>query len=215
MGEFYAWALTGQVTRLQLLPNLDDRRDDDDREEDDPSWRVSSDLPPRQLFRLRPSGGMDVEVQLVDSGVALQNSHTVTVAWAAREGAGHGFCVFVSNHTTGASARLEANVRQLRSRVKASTIVPFGILAALPAALAILAWLTSPGSITGLDTSILLLAASIAIVVLFALGAIVAKVAADYMHSEDDEKIWAAVDAAIAEGNKRQRKRNSRLLYGS
>ena len=215
MDEFYAWALTGQVRRLQLLPNLDDRRDDDDWEGDDGSWRVSTSLAPRQMFRLHSSDGVDVEVHLVDSGVAFQNGHTVTVGWAAREGAAHGYCVLVRNHTTGASARLEANVRQLRSRVKAGKIALFGMLAALPAALAILAWLTSPGSLTGFDTSFLLLAASIAIVVLFALGAIVAKVASEYLHSEDDEKIWAAVNAAIAEDNRRLLKRNARLSYGS
>ncbi len=181
----------------------------------DASVRIATTLLPRQLFLLRTPEGTQVEVQLVDSGVAIQNSQIVTVVWAAPAGSRHGFAVFVRNHSTGASARLKANVRRLRPPIPVSRILPLGGLAALPAILAIFAWLLSPASLTGLNTGFFLLVAIVGVVLLFALGAIVTKVAFDYLRSEDEDRIWIAVEAAIADGNRRFNAQNARRSYGS
>jgi hypothetical protein len=209
MGEFYAWAVTGQVSRLQLWADSDDRTNGDEFD-DDGSLRIANRMVPHQKFVLHSRNGRDTPVHLSDSGVALQNGHVATAAWAARQGAVHGHCIFVQNHTTGASSRLEANLRHVRSEVATGKIVGFGILATLPAALALLAWLFIPGSLTEIDATGFLVGASIALVVLFLVGAIVAKLVFDYLRSEDDEKIWSAVSQAL-EADARQIERQTTL----
>lgn len=197
MGEFYAWAVTGQVGRLKAWTDSDDRAPAGDDPADNGSMRIATRMVPHQEFVLRALGGRETPIHLSDSGIAFQNGHIATAAWAAREGAVHGHCVYVENHTTGASVRLEGNLRHVRSEVERTKIIGFGMLATVPAALALLAWLLIPGSLAEVDASVFLVGASIALVVLFLVGAIVAKLVFDYLRSEDDEKIWAAVRSAI------------------
>src|SRR5688572_32062785 len=111
MGEFYAWAVTGQVTRLEIWSDPDDRPDPDGAVDDIGSVRIATHMADQQKFLLRARDGTDTPVHLIDSGVAFQNGHTVTVVWGARQGSTYGQCVFVENHSTGAQQRLMENVR--------------------------------------------------------------------------------------------------------
>lgn len=198
MGEFYAWAVTGQVTSLQVWSDTDNRVETMDAADEASSVRIANKMVDQQKFALRSREGASVEVHLVESGVAVQNGHIVTVVWAAREGSSHGHCLFVRNHTTGATARLLGNIPYVRSDVKTSKIVGFGLLATLPATLAILTWLLIPGSLADVEISVFLVGASIGLVVLFLVGAIVSKLVLEFLRSDDDEKIWTAVNKALA-----------------
>jgi hypothetical protein len=198
MGEFYAWAVTGQVTNLQLWSDTDNRADTIEQTDEASSVRIANKMVDQQKFALRSREGGSVEVHLVESGVAVQNGHIVTVVWAAREGSSHGHCIFVRNHTTGATSRLLGNIPYVRSEVNSSKILGFGLLATLPAALAILTWLLIPGSLADVDLSVFLVGASIGLVVLFSVGALVSKLVLEFLRSDDDEKIWTAVNKALA-----------------
>jgi hypothetical protein len=198
MGEFYAWAVTGQVSRLRVWSDAGDGLDADNAGDADSSVRIATRLVEKQEFLLRSRDGREMQVHLTDSGVALQNGHFATVAWAAREGAQHGHCIFVQNHTTGATARLLANIQQVRSEVSARKVVAYGALAAVPAAFALVAWLFIPGNLAEVDATVFLVGGAVAVVALFSIAAIVAKLVLNYLHSEDDEKIWAAVRKAMA-----------------
>jgi hypothetical protein len=215
MGEFYAWAMTGQVTGLEVWADTNDRPDTDDQSEESGSVRIANRMLEQQKFKLRSRDGREMEIHLIDSGMDFRNGQVATVAWAAREGAIHGHCIFVKNHTTGATARLKTNLRHVRSEVKTSKIVGFGMLATVPAALAILAWLLTPGSLAEIELGVFLVGASVALVVLFSVGAIVAKLVFDYLRSEDDNKIWKAVDKALAASihQPRPQRYDSRIPY--
>jgi hypothetical protein len=198
MGEFYAWAMTGSIAGLEVWSDADDRPESgEELDEDGGSMRIANRLVEQQKFVLRSRDGREMGVHLIDSGLTFRNGHAATVAWAAREGADHGHCVFVKNHTTGAAARLKPNLRYIRSEVNSRRIAMFGLLATIPAALAIFTWLLIPGSLADVDLSIFLAGAGVALVVLFLVGAIVAKLVFDYLRSEDDDKIWVAVDKAL------------------
>jgi hypothetical protein len=194
MGEFFAWAITGQINRLRAWSDAGDLSETDGEDEE----RDATKLPKQQKFVLRSHDGRETEVHLVDSGTILRNGHIATIAWAAREGALHGHCIFVKNHITGVESRLEANIRYVRPAVKTGKLFLFGLLAAMPAALALLAWLLIPGSLADVDLTVFLLGSVVALLLLFCVGAIVAKLLSEYMRSEDDEKIWAAVAKAVA-----------------
>ena len=196
MGEFHAWAVTGQVSRLQVWSDADSSSDTDDA--GDGSVRIATRMAEKQQFLLRSRDGREVQVQVADSGVALQNTHIATVAWAAREGASHGHAIYLKNHTTGAASRLEVNIRQLRTQVNTGKLVRYGALGAVPAAFALCAWLLIPGSVAELDAGVVLVGMSVALVAVFTVGIIVAKLVFDYLRSEEDDRIWAAVSKAIA-----------------
>src|SRR5262245_46899192 len=122
MGDFHAWALTGQVNKLQVWTDSDDQAVGDDSA-DSGSMRIATRMVPHQKFVLRARNGREMSVHLSDSGVAFQNGHVATAAWAARQGGVHGHCVYVENHSIGASARLKANLRHIRSEVATTKIV--------------------------------------------------------------------------------------------
>ena len=212
MSEFYAWAVTGQVAQLQAWSNPDDRQNGDGADENS-SVTITTRLVEQQRFLLRARDGREVQVHLVDSRIAFQNGQIATAVWAAREGAVHGHCIFVDNHSTGASSRLNANLRHVRPIVKASRIIPFGALAALPAALALTMWLLIPGSLSQVNLSVILAGAGAACVLLFLVGAIVAKLVFEYLRSEDDEKIWAAVSRAMAADNEQLQRQPLRVMH--
>jgi hypothetical protein len=197
MGEFYAWAVTGQVTRLEIWSDPDDRPDPDGAIEDIGAARIATHMAEQQKFLLRARDGTDTPVHLIDSGIALQNGHTVTVVWGARQGSTYGQCIFIENHTSGAQKRLMDNVRMIRPQVEQSKVIGFGLLATVPAGLAILTWLSAPGALFAIDATTFLVAAAVALVLLFAVGAVVSKLVFDYLRSEDEEKIWAVVARAL------------------
>ena len=197
MADFHAWAVTGQVNKLQVWSEPADRRGTGAWADDGPSMRIASEMAVQQRFQLRMRDGKERQVHLVDSGMALQDGHVVTLVWAARAGATHGHCVYMENHTSGATQRLAANLDLVRTQVQTGKIVMYGALATVPAALALLAWLVIPGSFTGVEVPVLMLGGGIALVVLFTIGAIVARLVTVYLKSEDEEKIWTAVKRAI------------------
>ena len=198
MSEFYAWAVTGQVANLQMWSDADDHVEGSDIGDDASSMRIANKMVDQQKFTLHSREGGAVEVHLLDSGVVVQNGHVTTVVWAAREGSSHGHCIFVRNHTTGATARLLGNIPYVRSAVSTGKVAGFGLLATLPATLAILTWLLIPGSLADIDISVFLVGASIGLVVLFSVGAIVSKLVLEFLRSDDDEKIWTAANKALA-----------------
>ena len=198
MAEFYAWAVTGQVARLEIWSDPDNRPGPDGRTDEAGSVRIATRMAEQQKFVLRARDGTDTPVHLIDSGVVIQNGHTVTLVWGARQGSTYGQCIFVENHTTGAQTRLMDNVRQIRPQVEQSKVIGFGLLATVPAALAILTWLSAPGALFELDPTTFLVGAAVALVLLFAVGAIVSKRVFEYLRSEDEEKIWGAVSRALA-----------------
>jgi hypothetical protein len=198
MGEFYAWAVTGQVTGLHLWSDTDNRAGAADEADAPPSVRIANKMVEQQRFELRTRDGGTVAVHLLDSGVAFQNGHIATVVWAAREGSSHGHCIYVRNHTTDATARLLGNIPFVRPEIQTRKIACFGLLATLPALLAILTWLLIPGSLVEVDTSVFLVGVSIGLTVLFTVGVIVSRLVLEFLRSDDDEKIWTAVNKALA-----------------
>jgi hypothetical protein len=214
MGEFNAWALTGQVGKLQVWSAPGEGRGaDGEADGEQGSVRIATRIVKQQKFVIRSRSGREMPVHLKDSLLAFEDGQLVTAAWAAREGAKHGHCVYVKNHSIGAAERLEANLAFLRSEVKAGKIAGFGLLAAVPAACALFAWLLIPGSIAQIDATLFLAGVAIALVVLFMIGAIVAKVVFEYLRSEDDEKIWIAVTKAITLENQQQQQQAERRPY--
>lgn len=197
MGDFYAWAVTGQVTRLEIWSDPDDRPDPDGAIEDIGAARIATHMAEQQKFLLRARDGTDTAVHLIDSGIALQNGHTITVVWGARQGSTYGQCVFIENHSTGAKQRLMENVRLIRPQVEQSKVIGFGLLATVPAALAILTWLSAPSALFAIDSTTFLIGGAVALVLLFAVGAVVSKLVFDYLRGEDEEKIWGAVAKAL------------------
>lgn len=204
MGDFFAWALTGQVSKLHVWSTGNPAEKDD-------SGAVAPSAAQgaiQQQFLLRSGEDRETPVHLSDSGLAIQNGQIATVVWTARAGATHGHCVYVLNRSTGAYARLPASLRHIRSQVSAGRIILYGALATIPAALALMAWLLIPGAFREIDTKLFLARGAIALVVLFTVGAIVAKLAFDWLRSEDDDKIWAAVARAVDADTQRMQDRH-------
>jgi hypothetical protein len=199
MGDYYAWAATGLVAGLDSWSEPDFGGESVPTGDGAGSVRIASRMVDRQRFLLRQRDGADIEVSLLDSGLVLRNGHAVTVVWAARKGAAHGYCVHLDNHTTGAETRLPHNIKLIRPKVTMMRTAKFGLIATLPAAVAMLTWLLIPGSLDGVDANMFFLASTVALVVLFAVGLVIAKVVLDYLQADDDQKIWQAADEVVAQ----------------
>lgn len=199
MGEYYAWAATGLVAGLESWSEPDFGSEAVPTGEGSGAVRIASRMVERQRLLLRQRDGRDIEVSLLDSGLMLRNGHAVTAVWAALKGAPHGYCVHLDNHTTGAEARLPHNIKLIRPQVSLRRTAKFGLLATLPAALAMLLWLLIPGSAEKINNSSVILGATIAMVILFAVGIVIAKVVLDYLQADDDQKIWQAVDEVVGQ----------------
>lgn len=198
MSEFFAWAATGLVVGLQTWSESDGA--DEKVYKNGRSTARSHDpaLVDRQRFFLRQRDGREIEIYLVDSGIAFRNGHAVTAVWAARQDAAYGHCIYLENHTTGAIARLPENVAAIRSKVRPWKVAGLGFLAAFPAALTLLAWLIYQRGPAFVHQKAFFVSASIALVLLLIIGAVVAKLISDYMRTDDDQKIWLAADKALA-----------------
>ena len=197
MGEFLAWAATGIVTGLQTwsAPGGSAARNDRRNRRSKPAQNGS--LSYRQRFFLRQRDGRDIEILLIDSGIPFQNGHAVTAVWAARASAPYGHCIYLENHTNGAIARLAENVSLIRKPARFWKIAVSGFLVTCPAALALLGWLVWQRGLTYMYERTFIISAVIAMVLLFVIGVVVAKIVFDYLRAEDDQKIWHAADKAL------------------
>jgi hypothetical protein len=198
MSEFFAWAATGLVVGLQTWSESDGAEDKVYKNGRSTGQAHSASLVDRQRFFLRQRDGREIEIYLVDSGIAFRNGHAVTAVWAARQDATYGHCIYLENHTSGAIARLPENVAAIRSKVRSWKVAGLGFLAAFPAALTLLAWLIYQRGPSYVHQKAFFVSASIALVLLLIIGAVVAKLIADYMRADDDQKIWLAADKALA-----------------
>jgi hypothetical protein len=198
MGEFYAWAATGIVAGLESWVTPDLGAETARHPDDEKSVHIASRMVDRQHFLLRQRDGRDAGIDLANSGVSMRNGHIVTLVWVAREGSAHGHCIFIQNHTTGAASRLPHNIKLIRSAAGAGRVALFGLAATIPAAIAMLAWLLTPGGLATVDPGVFFAGAALAIAVLFFVGALVSKLMFDYQRSEDDSKIWRAVNLALS-----------------
>ena len=194
MGEYTAWAATGLVAGLESWAEPDFGPDAGSDAVDAGAVRIASRMVERQKFYLRQHDGRDIEVNLTDCSLLLRNGHAATAVWAARKGADHGFCLHLENHTTGAEMRLPHNIDHIRTKVGLARTAKYGLIATIPAAIAMLAWLLIPGTLDQIDINWFFLGATTAIVVLFVIGLIVAKLVLDYFQADDDQKVWQAVD---------------------
>ena len=205
MGEYQAWAATGTVAGLESWseadfgPEVDSNVIDVFEAADPGAVRIASRMVDRQKFYLRQRDGRDIEVNLVDCSLLLRDGHVATAVWAARQGAEHGFCLYLENHTTGAEMRLPHNIEHIRSKAGLARTAKYGLMATTPAAVAMLLWLLIPGTLDQIDLNWFLLGATAAFVVLFFIGLIVAKLVLDYFQADDDQKVWQAVENILAQ----------------
>ncbi len=192
MGDFFAWAATGIIAGLQSWADPGDRA---------APLAAKGIMPPRraqrQRFLLRQRDGRDIEILLIDSGIAFRNGHAVTAVWAAREKAPYGHCIYLENHTTGAIARLQENLKLIRKKERWWKIAIFGFLATLPATLAIVGWLVLRHGVTQIHDRTFIVSAAVAALLLFVIGIVASKLVFDYLRAEDDRKIWLAADKAL------------------
>jgi len=194
MGEFFAWAATGIVVGLQSWskPARNGAPPDQDKGQPGSRGMVS-----RQRFFLRQHNGRDIEILLVNSGIAFRNGHAVTAVWAAREKAAYGHCIYLENHTTGAIARLQENLSVIHQRTRWRDILFFGFLSTLPATLIIVGWLYLQRNTSQISDPIFLLSAGVAAILLLVIGIVASKLVFDYLRTEDERRIWMAADKAL------------------
>jgi hypothetical protein len=195
MGEFFAWAATGLVAGLELWSQANNGKNGD---------KSLGQVPPapgpdhRQRFYLRQRDGQDIEILLIDSGMAFRNGHAVTAVWAASKGAPYGHCIYLENHTTGAIARLPENISLIRPQAGFWKVAMSGFLATFVAALALLLWLFLQRGPSYLQHKMFWISAAISLSLLFVIGVVVSKLVFDYIKADDDQKIWMAADKALA-----------------
>jgi hypothetical protein len=195
MGEFFAWAATGLVVGLEAWSGADDGRPEKEKAN---GGGQSQAAPQRQRFFLRQREGQDIEILLIDSGIAFRNGHAVTAVWAANRGAPYGHCIYLENHTTGAIARLPENVSLIRPQVGFWRVASFGFIATFLAAGALLLWLFLQRTPSYAHFKMFWISAAISLSLLFVIGVVVSKLVFDYIKADDDQKIWLAADKALA-----------------
>ncbi|NJM33320.1 MAG: hypothetical protein HC850_00015 [Rhodomicrobium sp.] len=121
----------------------------------------------------------------------------MTAVWAARKNAAFGHCIYLENHSTGAIARLSDNVGLIRSRTRSWRYSVFAFLATFPAALMLLGWLILNRGTASLKSEAFFLSATVGLILLFVIGAVVSKLVFDYLRINDEQKIWIAADRAL------------------
>lgn len=194
MGEFFAWAATGVVAGLQTWSEADNRKKDQR-----PGQHATRRIPMvgRQRFFLRQRDGRDIEILLIDSGIAFRNGHAVTAVWAANERATYGHCIYLENHTSGAIARLQDNLAAIRRQVRWWEIALFGFLATFPATLVLVGWLFVQRAPAQIYDKTFIISATVAAILLFVIGVVASKLIFDYLRAEEERKIWLAADKAL------------------
>lgn len=197
MGEFYAWAATGVVAGLQIWP----KPNGSGERRTLPSHHKSGAHPQpvihRQRFLLRQRDGRDIEILLIDSGIAFRNGHAVTAVWAAHEKAPYGHCIYLENHTTGGIARLKDNLELIRRRARWWKITVLGFLSTFPATVALIGWLLLQRGSSQTHEKTFVISAAFGTLLLFIIGVVASKLVFDYLRAEDERKIWLAADKAL------------------
>lgn len=198
MSEFFAWAATGLVTKLQSWSDDDQPEANSGRR--GKSARAGSANQPsgQQRFNLRQRKGREIEIVLVDSGMSFRDGHAVTAVWAARKGSPYGHCIYLENHTTGAIARLPENILLIRPKVNAWKVAGMSFLATFPALTMLLAWLVYQRGTEFMQQKAFFISGGVAALFLFIVGAVAARLISDYLQADDDQKIWLAADKALA-----------------
>jgi uncharacterized membrane protein len=194
MGEFFAWAATGLVTGLELSAEAGNASHAAQHR----SALSAAAVAHFQRFFLRQRGGLDIEILLVDSGLAFRNGDAVTAVWAAGKGAPYGHCIYLENNTTGAIARLPENVALIRPRAASWKVLAYGFLATLLAAAGLLVWMVMQRGTFYLQHKMFWISAAISLALFFVIGVVVAKLVFDYIKADDEQKIWMAADKALA-----------------
>lgn len=189
MGDYSAWTVTGVITGLKPAsePALDEK----------PAARkgvarATSRSAESHNFSIRQRDGREVEIALGGDIGGLRNGHVVTAVWVARKGVKHGFCVLLDDHATGESIRLDDNVKLIRPKVTLLQTAKFGLLATLPALVAMVLWAFVPGSLDAENIGTFAIVAVMALIVLFGIGLTVAKLVLDYLQADHHQKIWQA-----------------------
>jgi hypothetical protein len=192
MAEFFAWAATGIVAGLQSWS-----RNAAGHGMPSANGAVPAPIVDRQRFFLRQQNGRNIEILLVDSGIAFRNGQAVTAVWSAREKSAYGHCIYLENHTTGAIARLHDNLALIRRKTRWWEIALFGFLATLPATIFLIAWLALQRGTGRVYDNTFFLSAVMAALLLFIIGIVASKLVFDYMRTEEERKIWLAADKAL------------------
>jgi len=198
MAEFQAWAATGTVSGvtswLEAFANSSG--------EPLPAKGrvvVAERVVEHLQFVLEQENGPDMEISLSSPGVSLKDGHRVTLVWVAPEEKpqGNTHCICVINQTTGAVARLSHVLPRLRGEPELRTALGFGLLATLPALFAALAWHLVPEGQQVLDSGTLIMSTTLGALLLFGLGALIARWIIMVRAEDDDRKIWGAVRDAL------------------
>ncbi|MEJ2116384.1 MAG: hypothetical protein P8Y67_11600 [Alphaproteobacteria bacterium] len=197
MSEFFAWAATGLVTKLQTWAESDQSTDSKDRL-NQPVGAADIQTPTHQRFVLRQHRGREIEIVLVDSGMSFRNGHAVTAVWAALKGAPYGHCIYLENHTTGAIARLPENIARIRPKISKWKATGISFFTTFPALTMLLAWLVYQRGLNFIQTKMFFISGSVAALFLLIIGTVAAKLISDYMQADNDQKIWAAADRALS-----------------
>jgi hypothetical protein len=197
MSGYSAWTVMGVVTGLKAAPETAPK--------DTPAAaRGGADKADRQTFSIRQRDGRDIEMTLAEASPGLRNGHVVTAVWVARKGVKHGFCVLLDNQTTGERLRLRDNIKLIRPKVGLVQTAKFGLIATLPALIAMGLWTLVPGSLDAENILTFAVVALVALVVLFGIGLIVAKLVLDYLNTDHHQKIWQAAREVADELRARQ-----------
>lgn len=197
MSEFFAWAATGLVTKLQTWSEAD-QATDQKNSLNKPVGAAESPSQTHQRFALRQRQGREIEIVLVDSGMSFRNGHAVTAVWAALKGAPYGHCIYLENHTTGAIARLPENIARIRPKVSKWKATGISFFTTFPVLTMLLAWLVYQRGLNFIQTKMFFISGSIAALFLLIIGTVAAKLISDYLQADNDQKIWAAADRALS-----------------
>jgi hypothetical protein len=189
MADYSAWTVTGIVTGLKAVSQPAPKTKP-------AQLRGGAERAPRmieiQTFTIRQRDGREIEISLTDRQPNLRNGHVVTAVWVARKGVKHGFCVLLDNHTTGEQSRLDDNMKLIRPKVGLAQTAKFGMLATVPALIAMIMWTLVPGSLNADNVGTFIAVALSALIILFGIGLIVSKLVLDYLNADHHQKIWMA-----------------------